>query len=92
MYSNSGSGSSKKWNHNITLLTSSNHPFPLQATWQTLPSYMEESCRLGATSEEQPVTVTQPLVGGGGDSEVRKMSTSSGSATSPEIMDTISPT
>ena len=72
----------------------SNLPFHLQATWQTLPSYMEENCSLGASSEVQPPPqpTQPPSGGGGGDSEVRKMSTSSGSATSPEVMDTISPT
>ena len=78
------------------------NPLHLQATWQTLPSYMEESCTLGATAAasaaEAAAAASQPppppttTQGGGGDNEVRKMSTSSGSATSPEVMDTISPT
>ena len=70
----------------------------MQATWQTLPSYMEESCTLGATAatasaaEAAVVSQPPPTTTQGGDNEVRKMSTSSGSATSPEVMDTMSPT
>ena len=79
--------------HPVNYIFGPNHPFHLQqATWQTLPSYMEESCTLGATAEAAVVSQPPPSTTQGGDNEVRKMSTSSGSATSPEVMDTMSPT
>ena len=88
--------------HPVNYIFGPNHPFHLQqATWQTLPSYMQESCTLGATaataSTAEAAAVSQPpppppATTQGGDNEVRKMSTSSGPATSPEVRDTMSPT
>lgn len=66
-------------------------PSTTSASWQTLPNYMEETCRLGAASPPAPEEPDPSLEANleSTDSEMRRTSTSSGAS---DKMDTISPT